>query len=129
MKTIEDVLKDQELAPPSKDLDRRMVQLFASAPRPRRSILSRPISAWQCAAACILFGLCGYWLNSRQSEPVPPAETTPATVYIIQSGPPIPRRAFDATARERTFLVSPEELTIRVMKEPKEAAETNENSV
>ena len=129
MENLEQKLKRQELAPPSEELDRRMSQLFACALPPRRGILSLPIAAWQCAVACVLVALCGYWLNAGQSQPVAPADTTPAKVYIIQNGPPIPRRAFDATARDRVFLGSPENLTIRVLTETKEAAEANENSV
>ncbi len=109
MKDIEQELKQCELATPSDDLDRRIDQLIAHAPRPRWQFLSRPVALWQCAAACLVFAVLGHLASRDQAQPERDSEP-PTTVYIIQGGPEIPRRAFDATAREGVFLGDPEKV-------------------
>ena len=115
MKDIETLLKQHRPVAPSGDLDRRINQLLDQAPTPRFHLFTRRVALWQCAAACLLCAFLGYFASREAAPPAPAPEPEPAsTIYIIQSGPEIPRRAFDATAHDPIFLGNPDEITTHI---------------
>ncbi|HIJ74875.1 MAG TPA: hypothetical protein HPP83_12310 [Candidatus Hydrogenedentes bacterium] len=115
MKDLEKWLRARALAKPPENLGKRMERLFAAPPAPRRRLFSRPVALWQSVAACVLFALGGYWLHGNRTAPEQRHADAPSTVYIIQSGPIIPSRVFDATVRKKPFLGDPAETSVLVV--------------
>lgn len=115
MNDVEKWLAERELPEPSEAHRRRMDALFAHAALVREPPWRRPVALWQCAAACLLFCLAGYWacgMLEPGTAPVsgpPPASTV---VYIIQPGADASQRLFDASEKEQGFLEGPVEVRI-----------------
>ncbi len=129
MRDIEKQLERRALAPPDERLDRRMDQLFAGYRPHRPLLLLRGVPLWACLAVCTLFAFGGFWLRGALATPQSGPARTQTTVYIIESGAPLPREAFDATARRDRFLFRPDEIEMQVIPSEATDADSKENAI
>jgi hypothetical protein len=98
MKDVESRLKELRLAKPSVQLDRRMDQLFASAPpAPRPGFFRKPVPLWLCVSACLVFAAGGFLLRPHAGQAPVSAVWPGQVVQIIYSNRPASRSVFDWT--------------------------------
>jgi hypothetical protein len=130
MKNLEQWLKDRPLAEPSEALDRRVDQMLAQAPAPRRGVLAQPVALWQSIAACLVFTLVGYLLHGQQAPPAEaPPPPAPTKIYVLQTDQMGSAAAFQI-APGRTISVSGcIEAQVEVAEEPEIQAEPFAGSI
>ena len=115
MKDIEERLKEIPTAVQSEKMNRRMKQLFSSAPASRTAFLFRRTPAWVALAAGLVGIVAGTLLHGLTSSEPKESEGAARVVYVIQPNAPEGRNAFDWTPIEDAFwdgMTTPEVVVI-----------------
>ena len=103
MKDIEDRLKEIPTSVRSEKMDRRMEQLFSSAPASRTAFLFRRTPVWVALAAGLIGIVAGTLLQGMTAGEPKRIEGAARVVYVIQPNGPEGRNAFDWTRIEDAF--------------------------
>ncbi len=130
MKNLEQWLKDRPLAEPPEALDRRIDQMLAQAPAPRRSVFAQPVALWQSIAACLVFTLVGYLLHGQQTptaEAPPPA--APTKIYVLQTDQMGTAAAFQIAPGRTVSVSGCIDAQVEVVDAPPEKAELAAGSI
>ena len=103
MKDIEERLKEIPTAVQSEKMDRRMEQLFSSAPMSRTAFLFRRTPVWVALAAGLIGIVVGTLMQGMTASEPKGLEGAARVVYLIQPNGPEGRNAFDWTPIEDAF--------------------------
>ena len=103
MKDIEERLKEIPTAVQSEKMNRRMEQLFSSAPLSRAAFLFRRTPVWVALAAGLVGMVAGLLLQGMTASEPKGLEGATRVVYFIQPNGPEGRNAFDWTPIEDAF--------------------------
>jgi hypothetical protein len=113
MKDVEKTLEDYELSAPSQKQDERMTRLFADPPLRKKFVWPR-VALWQCAVACMVCVLIGFWLGGEN----PTREIVKEThvVYTVEVPQDFRGNVFDWTQYEEseTFLTKPKTIVKQI---------------
>lgn len=103
MKDIEERLKELPTAVQSEKMDRRMEQLFSSAPMAPTAFLFRRTPVWVALAAGLIGIVAGTLIQGITASESKGLEGAVRVVYFIQPNGPEGRNAFDWTPIEDAF--------------------------
>ena len=103
MKYIEDRLEEIPTAVQSEKMNRRMEQLFSSAPASSTAFLFRRTPVWVVLAAGLAGMVAGTLLQRMKTSEPKGIEGAARVVYVIQPNAPEGRNAFDWTPIEDAF--------------------------
>jgi hypothetical protein len=101
MNDLERWLKEQPLAKPDPECDRRIERLFLEVPERPPQFWKRPVALWQCLAACVLCVMMGFLVTRTFF----PTEAMPTHItenfYVVPGSNGTVQGVFDLTQRPK----------------------------